>query len=166
MRYYRRCKALTKINQSSIRVFCLRAGLSLQTQHFPLYPLLSLPFRIFIQSIYHNVVYHHIFFCLELSSHLPFLLEHPLSRHFLLSQCPSQFLFLFHISSSIILPSPTLSSTTDYFSERKLMKERTKKQQGTVVVWGQGYLSAYIVQYYKRKPYKWYSFTWKIEKKS
>ena len=33
-------------------------GLSLQTQHSPLYPLLSLPFRIYIQSIYHNVVYH------------------------------------------------------------------------------------------------------------
>ena len=42
----------------SIIVFCPRAGLSLQTQHSPLYPLLSLPFRIFIQSIYHNVVCH------------------------------------------------------------------------------------------------------------
>ena len=41
-----------------IIVFFPRAGLSLQTQHSPLYPLLSLPFRIFIQSIYHNVVYH------------------------------------------------------------------------------------------------------------
>ena len=37
------------------------------------------------------------------------------SRQFLLSQCPSQFLFLFLISYSIILPSPTLSSTTAFF---------------------------------------------------
>ena len=44
-------------------VFCPREGLSLQTQHSPLYPLLSLPFRIFIQSIYHNVVYHLISSC-------------------------------------------------------------------------------------------------------
>ena len=46
-----------KVPQSII-VFCPRAGLSLQTWHSPLYPLLSLPFSIFIQSIYHNVVYH------------------------------------------------------------------------------------------------------------
>ena len=37
------------------------------------------------------------------------------SRQFLLSQWPSQFLFLFFISSSIILPFPTLSSTTAFF---------------------------------------------------
>ena len=37
------------------------------------------------------------------------------NRQFLLSQCPNQFLFLFLISSSIILPSPTLSSTTAFF---------------------------------------------------
>ena len=52
------------INQSinqSIIAFCSRAGLSLQTQHSPLYPLLSLPFRICIQSTYHDVVYHLIF---------------------------------------------------------------------------------------------------------
>ena len=36
------------------------------------------------------------------------------SRQFLLSQSPSQFLFLFFISSSILLPSPTLSSITEY----------------------------------------------------
>ena len=45
------------INQSIV-MFCPRAGRSLQTQHSPLCPLLSLPSRIFIQSIYHNVVYH------------------------------------------------------------------------------------------------------------
>ena len=37
------------------------------------------------------------------------------SRQFLLDQWPSQFLFLFLISSSIVLPSPTLSSTTAFF---------------------------------------------------
>ena len=63
-------------NQSII-VFCPRAGFSLQTQHSPLYPLLSLPFRIFIQSIYHNVVYHLItssprtFFPLTIPSRAP-----------------------------------------------------------------------------------------------
>ena len=46
--------------------------------------------------------------------------EHPWSRasvirQFLLSQWASQFLFLFLISSSIILPSSTLSSTTAFF---------------------------------------------------
>ena len=37
------------------------------------------------------------------------------SRQFFLSQWPSQFLFLFLISCSIILPSPTRSSTTAFF---------------------------------------------------
>ena len=46
------------INQSINHMFCPRADLSLQTQHFPHYPLLSLLFRIFIQSTYHNVVCH------------------------------------------------------------------------------------------------------------
>ena len=49
--------AYQSINQS-ITVFCPRIGLSLKTEPSPLYPLLSLPFRIWIQSIYHNVVYH------------------------------------------------------------------------------------------------------------
>ena len=39
-----------------IIVFCSRAGLSLQTQHSPFYPFLSLPFRICIQYIIHDVV--------------------------------------------------------------------------------------------------------------
>ena len=38
------------------------------------------------------------------------------SSQFLLSQRPSQFIFLFFISSSIILPSPALSRITAYFS--------------------------------------------------
>ena len=38
------------------------------------------------------------------------------SRQFLLIQWPSQFLFLFLISYSIILPSPTLSSTTAFLN--------------------------------------------------
>ena len=40
-KYRRRSKYLYQ----SIIVFCPRAGLSLQTKHSPLYPLLSLPFR-------------------------------------------------------------------------------------------------------------------------
>ena len=73
-------------------MFCPRAGLSLQTQHSPLYPLLSLPFRIFIQSIYHNVIYHSdFFFCLKLSSHLPFLLEHPSAGISFLTSGPVNF---------------------------------------------------------------------------
>ena len=81
------------INQSII-VFCPRAGLSLQTQHSPLYPLLSLPFRIFIQSIYYNVVLSSdIFFCLELSSRLPFLLEHPSAGNSSLANGPANFFF-------------------------------------------------------------------------
>ena len=72
---YHIVKIFRKYSQSIV-VFCPRAGLSMQTQHSPLYPLLSLPFRIFIQSIYHNVcLSSDIFFCLELSSHLPYLLE-------------------------------------------------------------------------------------------
>ena len=53
------CIIFTKYQQfiQSIIVFCPRAGISLQTQHSPPYPLLSLPFRIFIQSIYNNGVY-------------------------------------------------------------------------------------------------------------
>ena len=77
--------------------FCPRAGLSLQTHHSPLYPLLILPFRIFIQFIYYNVVVSSdIIFCREPS-------RASFSRQFLLSQWPSQFLFLFFISSSINL---------------------------------------------------------------
>ena len=60
-------------NQSII-VFCPWACLSMQTQNSPLFPLLSLPFRIFIQSIYHNVLSSDIFFYLEFSfatAHLP-----------------------------------------------------------------------------------------------
>ena len=92
-----------------------RADLSLQTQHTLLYPLLSLPFRILIQSIYHNAVYHLIS---SASNFLPVyhsFLRAVLSRQFLLSQWPSQFLSLVFISSSIILLSPTLSSTSAFF---------------------------------------------------
>ena len=98
----------------SITVFCPRIGLSLQAEPFPLYPLLSLPFRNFIQSIYHKVVYHLISSATNI---LPFIIASraSFSRQFLLSQLPSQFLFLFFINSSIILLSPTISSTTEFF---------------------------------------------------
>ena len=98
----------------SITVFCPRAGLSLQTKNSPLHPLLSLPFRIFIQSIYHNVVYHLI------SSSASNLLPIYQTFQSILQQAvpsqpvSSQFIFLFLISSSIILPSPTLSSTSAF----------------------------------------------------
>ena len=73
-------------------VFYPRLGLSLQTLHSPLYSLLSLPFRIWIQSIYHDVVYHlKIFFCRELSSRLPFLLEHPSAGSYFLLSGPASF---------------------------------------------------------------------------
>ena len=103
------------ISHQSFIAFCLRAGLSLQTHNSSLYPLLSPPFRIFfIQSIYYNVVYYLI--RSSASIWLPVYLSSraSVSRQFLLSQWPSQFLFLF-ISSSIILPAPTLSSTTEFF---------------------------------------------------
>ena len=48
----------SSLTESINHMFCLRAGLSLQTLHSPLYPLLSLPFHIFVQSIYRNVVHH------------------------------------------------------------------------------------------------------------
>ena len=107
-------KSIFTINLFSIIVFCPRAGFSLQTQRSPFYPLLSLPLRTCIQSIYHDVVYHLIyssartFFPITIHSKASF------SRQFLLSQRPSQFLFLFFIIFSIILPSPTLSSTTAF----------------------------------------------------
>ena len=80
---------------------------------FSTLPLLSLPLHILIHSIYH-VVDHLI--SSSAASFLPFIIpsRSSFSRHFLFSQCPSQFLFLFFISSSIILPSPTLSSTTAF----------------------------------------------------
>ena len=93
---------LQHINQS---INHPRVGLSLQNQHSPLYPLLSHPFRICIQSIYHDDIFYH-----EPSSYLPFLLQHPSADSSLLA-----ILFFFFISSSIILPSPTLSSTTAFF---------------------------------------------------
>ena len=52
-------------------------------------------------------------------------------------------------------------------AQPQLVKSWTKKQQAacdTVVVWGQGYLSLYIVQYCIQKLYKSDSFTWKIKK--
>ena len=55
-------------HSQSIIVFCPRAGLSLQTQHSPIYPFFSLSFHMFIQFIYHNVVY-----CLISSSASNFL---------------------------------------------------------------------------------------------
>ena len=82
-------------------MFCPKAGLSLKTQHSPHYLLLSLPFRICIQSIYHDVrLSSDIFFCFEPSSHLPFLLEHPSAGSSFLTSGPVNF-----FSSSLSVPA-------------------------------------------------------------
>ena len=87
----------TSINHSVLT----KGGLSLHTQHSPLYPLLSLPFPILIQSIYRNVVLSSdIFFCRELSSHLPFLLEHPSAGSSFLASGTTNF-----FSSSLSVPA-------------------------------------------------------------
>ena len=91
---------LWSINQSII-VFSPRAGLSLQTQHSPFYPLLSLPFCICIQSIYHNVVNHLI--SSSSTNLLPVYLPSraSFSRQVLLSSGPVNF-FSSSFSSSTI----------------------------------------------------------------
>ena len=82
-------------------VFCPRADLSLQTQHAPLYPLLSLHFHIFTQSFYHNVVLSSdIIFCFKLSFHSPFLLENPSAGSSFLASGPTNF-----FSSSLLVPA-------------------------------------------------------------
>ena len=85
-------------NNQSIIVFCPRAGLSLQTQHSPLYPLLSIlfvssysPFIIMLSIIWYLLL-PRTFFPFTIPSRASF------SRQFLLSQWPSQFIFLFFIS--------------------------------------------------------------------
>ena len=106
------------VNQSLIRSVLPKGRFfSLQTQHSPFYPLLSLPFRICIQSIYHNVVY------LLISSSAANFFLFPFSRQFLLSQRPSQFLSFFVNSSSIVLPFPTLSSTTAFLLSSDIRSE-------------------------------------------
>ena len=94
-------------------MFCPRAGLSLQTQHSPLYSLLRLPpsyssFIIMLSIIWY-ILLPRTFFSFTIPSRACF------SKQFLLSQWPSQFLFLFFISYRIVLPFPTLSSTTEFF---------------------------------------------------
>ena len=81
------------INKSII-VFCPMAGLSLQTQHSLLYPLLSLPFRIFIQSVYHNIVRR------------------------LISSSASNFLLFYHSFQSILQPGSSFlaSGPAHFFS--------------------------------------------------
>ena len=105
------------INQSII-VFSPRAGLSLQTQHSPFYPLLSLPFCICIQSIYHNVVNHLI--SSSSTNLLPVYLPSraSFSRQVLLSSGPVNFFSSSFSSSTIaffilsILHAPSFSIST------------------------------------------------------
>ena len=101
-----------KYNQS-IRVFCPRAVLhcklsSLHSTLFSAFLFVSSysPFIIMLSIIY--LLLPRTFFSFTIHSRTSF------SRQFLLSQWLSQFLILFLISSSIILPSPTLSSTTAF----------------------------------------------------
>ena len=81
----------------SIIVFRPRAALSLQTQHSPLYRLLSLPFRICIQSNYHDVVYHLISSSDANLLPVTILSKASFSRQFLLSQWPSNFFFFLSV---------------------------------------------------------------------
>ena len=97
----------------SIIVFCPKVGLSLQTQHSPLYLLLS---RLFVSSNSPFIIMLSTIWYLLPRTFFPFIIpsRSSFSRQFLLSQWPSQFRFIF-VTSSIILPSPTLSSTTVFF---------------------------------------------------
>ena len=72
-------------------MFCPGAGLSLQIQHSPLYPLISLPFHICLQSIYHDVVY-------DLISSSA--VKHPSAGSFFLASGPVNF-----FSSSLPVPA-------------------------------------------------------------
>ena len=108
---------MQKCNVWNQSVFCPRVGLWLQTQHFPFYPLLSA--FLFVSSYSPFIVILSIIWYLILPrTFFPFTISPrprvSLSKQFFLSQWPSRFLFLFFISSSIILPSPTLSSTTAF----------------------------------------------------
>ena len=109
-----------KQNQSIV-LFGPRAGVSLQTQHFPLYPLSAFlfvsaysPFTMMLSIISHFLLPQTFF---------PFTIPYraSFSRQFLLSQWPSQFIFLFFISCSIILPFPTLSSTTAFLFRSSIL---------------------------------------------
>ena len=96
-------------------MFCLRAGISLQTQHSPLYPLLSLPFRIFLQSIYYNVVYHLISSsAANFFSRLLSLLEYASASNSFLASGLANLFPLLHQFQHRILPCPTLSSITTF----------------------------------------------------
>ena len=75
----------------SIIVYCPRTGLALQTPYSSLHPLLDLLFRICIQFIYHDIVYHPIFYCYEPSFRLPFLQEHSSAGSFFLANGPANF---------------------------------------------------------------------------
>ena len=82
---------------------CPRAGLSLQTQHSLLFPLLSLPFRIFISSFI--IMLSIIWYLLLPRTFFPFTIPSraSFSRQFLLSQWPSQFRFLLSLAALFFL---------------------------------------------------------------
>ena len=76
------------------------AGLSLQTQHSPLYPLLTLSFRICIVDLPRCCLSSDIFFCREPSYRLPFLLELPSAGSSFLASGPANL-----FSSSLSVPA-------------------------------------------------------------
>ena len=78
------------------------AGLSLQTQHSPLYPLLTLSFRICIVNVSRCPI-SDIFFCREPSYRLPFLLEHPSEGSSWLTSGPADLIIIIIIIILIIV---------------------------------------------------------------
>ena len=107
--------ALVKLINQSVTVFCPRAGLfcKLSILHSSLFSAFLFvsaysPFFMML-SIMWYLLLPRTFFPFTIPSRASF------SRQLLLSQWPSQFLFLFFISSSIIFPCPTLFSTTAFF---------------------------------------------------
>ena len=125
-------------------MFCPRVDLSLQTQHSPLYPLLSLPFRIFIQPIYHNVVYHlissasnflavyHFFYIEHSSAGSSSLVTDPANLFssslsvpalfFLLPLFPAQLHFSVHFTRSILLHIHISNVSSRFCSFRRIVQ--------------------------------------------
>ena len=90
--------SLAFINQS---ISVLPKGRSFTANSaFSILPSSQTSFSYLRKSIYHYVLYHHIFFYLELSSRLPFLLEHSSPGNSLLASGPANFFF-----SSLLVPA-------------------------------------------------------------
>ena len=102
-----------------IIMFCPMAILSLQTQNFPLYPLLSLPFRYCIQSIFHNVI---IWYLLLPRTFFPFTDPSRASlagSSFLASGPVNFFILSVHFIRSIFLHIHTSNASSRFCSFRR-----------------------------------------------